>query len=255
MLINQRYEVHSDVTRDGARVIDALDRLCARPMRITVRRTTPSELPATIAQLRRLIGPVEHANVAKVRDVFALGNGEYAVASDPVPGSTLRDILNEQGSPGLTFRRVRRFLDDAANAIEHLHRMTPPIALGDLTPSNFIVTPRDRLVLVDLGSDGPTVARRAKRFGTVAAPELLAGEEPAPATDVYGLGAMAATLLTGAVPLMGETPDLGSLPRRRAARIERIIARSMSLDAARRPAAPREVADGLHRRFVRRRHI
>ena len=94
---------------------------------------------------------------------------------------------------------VLEVIDELCGVLGYLHGRSPPVIHRDLKPSNGMRGP-DGLVLVDFGAvrdvlktqlGGSTVAGT---FGFMA-PEQFRGEAT-PATDVFGLGALAVALLS-----------------------------------------------------------
>jgi len=102
--------------------------------------------------------------------------------------------------------------------LAYLHNRTPePIVFRDLKPSNVMVTPDERIVLIDFG-----IARnlnRGDRKGTMIGTEGYSPPEQyrglaEPRGDLYALGATMHHLLTASDPRI-ETPF--TLPRTPAA--------------------------------------
>jgi serine/threonine protein kinase len=94
---------------------------------------------------------------------------------------------------------VLDILDEVGGILGYLHGLEPPVVHRDVQPDNLIRRPDGRLALVDFGSvrdalldtlGGDTVVGT---FGYMA-PEQFAGDAT-PATDTYGLGALAVALL------------------------------------------------------------
>lgn len=98
-----------------------------------------------------------------------------------------------------TADEVTQVLLELGDVLEYLHDLSPPVVHRDIKPSNVIRRSNWRLALIDFGAvrdhltllGGSTVAGT---FGYMA-PEQFAGDA-APASDLYGMGALAVHLLT-----------------------------------------------------------
>lgn len=132
------------------------------------------------------------------------------LAEEPVPGVTLRAWAVERavgawrgaGVPwaeGLD--KVRQLVDIVAAVHGH------GLVLRDLTPNNLMVTPEDRLRLIDL-EHAVTEGSRVHRVFTpsYASPEQTSAPmfavAPPRTSDLYSLGAVIFFLVTGADPLL-----------------------------------------------------
>lgn len=111
----------------------------------------------------------------------------------------------------LPCREAARIVRDVALAVRHAHEHG--VIHRDLKPANILVTPEGQPRVTDFGlakrSGEATLSSDGQVLGTPAymPPEFAAGEaiQAGPAADVYGLGAVFYTLLTGRAPFRGET--------------------------------------------------
>ena len=155
------------------------------------------------------------ANQALIREAEILSGARHPnlvelVEADPagawialqrVPGSTI-----DQWAQGQPLQQVIHVTLQLIDVLEHLHRRR--IVHGDVKPTNVIVDPSDDAKLIDLGiatRPGDEVEGFRGTLG-YAAPELLSGKPPTPATDLYGLGALLYTCLTGRTPFVAPDP-------------------------------------------------
>ncbi len=148
----------------------------------------------TLAQLK-------HQAIPAITDRFDDHNRHYLVM-EYVEGRNLEEELaarNNQPLPeGLVIDIARQLCDVFA----YLHGMTPPIVYRDMKPSNVMLTPKGRVVLIDFG-----IARLFKpqkkgtTIGTLgfAPPEQYKGEVD-PRSDIYSLAATLHYLLTARDP-------------------------------------------------------
>ena len=154
-----------------------------------------------------------------------------------IRGRALSQLLGAGVSPSVTF--VARCLLQLTSALSTLHRRG--ILHGDLKPSNLLVAPGGRLVVVDFG-----VARaledvlRGGESGTPAylAPERLRGEAFAQAADWYAVGAVLHELLASV-----RTPS----DKNARARLDKLrrLSRGLRTDAPHDRYGARQILDAL----------
>ena len=75
----------------------------------------------------------------------------YVIAMDWIEGTDLEALLDVEGRRGLDPALAIGYLEQAAEALEHLHTHDPPVVHGDVKPANLILTSSGRIVLVDFG--------------------------------------------------------------------------------------------------------
>ncbi len=131
-----------------------------------------------------------------------LPDGRAYLLQEFVAGGTL-DITKPRSADESEALLVRLL-----QAIEAMHQATRA-RLGfihvhaDLKPGNIVLAPDGRIVLLDFGA-----ARKVKKTGSTTglvgtvshgycAPEVYAGRQPTPASDVYSVGVLGFELLTG----------------------------------------------------------
>jgi hypothetical protein len=211
----------------------------------------------------RALAAVTSPHVIAIHDVVTGAGGDPFLVMELCPDGSLGDRLDAAGS--LAVAGALPLLADAAEGLVALHARG--ILHRDVTPRNVLLS-GGRAKLGDLGlaragaTDGrPPLAEltgAGTTVGTLAylAPELLEGEPPSTASDVYGLGAVAYRTLAGVLPhpagsvaelvtarmrpvaplgehLPGVEPDLASL-----------VARALDVRPGARPPAA-ELAAGL----------
>ncbi len=118
-----------------------------------------------------------------------------------VEGRNLEEELAARGEPlpeGLVIDIARQLCD----VLAYLHGLVPPIIYRDMKPSNVMLNPNGRVVLVDFGIARLfKAARKGTMIGTLgfAPPEQYQGLVD-PRSDIYSLGATLHYVLTGRDP-------------------------------------------------------
>src|SRR2546430_5480813 len=237
-LLRERYEPLEVAGRGGeGEVIRALDHLHGRAVALKVKPVLDeASRTQLLSEARLLLSLSPHPGLPLVREDFFVDD-RYVIAMDWIEGTDLEALLDAEGSPGLDPALAIGYLEQAAEALEHLHTHDPPVVHGDVKPANLILTSSGRIVLVDFGlSSMPTDdLRRAGTAGYVAA-EVAAGARPTAGSDVYSFAATALALLTGEAA-SGGAPSWGALERERIPALERILRRNLATDPGRRDAS------------------
>ncbi|GGM52156.1 hypothetical protein GCM10008956_30310 [Deinococcus arenae] len=170
------------------------------------------------AILRKLAG-ARHPGIPFLGNAFDTV-GQYALVMTCFEGDTL-DILRTQ-QPG--WRAVWSWIQALAEILTTVH------AQGflhlDLKPENILRTRDGQLRLIDF-ANGLPLGSPSHGHGTpgFAAPEQMRRQEPLePATDIYGLGALAFFLLKGQAYSAGQSVQVSGVPDGMSAFIEKMLA-------------------------------
>ncbi len=114
----------------------------------------------------------------------------------------------------LDVRRLRGGLRQLAEGIAAIHRAG--LLHRDIKPSNVVVTPQERVVILDFGlathlsDESARTTEERPLEGTVAfmSPEQCARNPLTPASDWYSVGVMLFLALTGRMPFVGGNDDV-----------------------------------------------
>ena len=239
-----RYGSVETIAQGGqGRLLRGVDRQHDRPVALKVRNVASvDERNQVLAEARVLLSLRPHPGLPTVREDFFEGDS-YVLVMDWVDGTSLDQVVAARGAPGMPLPSVLRWATQLAAAIDHLHEHRPLIVHGDVKPANAVLTPDDRVVLVDFGIATNGVATKSGTVG-YAAPEVLDGEAPTAAADIYGLAATLLALLTGRPP--GDVrPPWDGLDPSTIEVIERGLRPGLALEPERRPASARELVERM----------
>jgi Tol biopolymer transport system component len=154
-----------------------------------------------------ILGRLAHPNIAELIDAGVSPVGQPYLVLEHIEGDHI-DSYCDQHRLGVV-ARIRLFLD-VLEAIAHAHANL--IVHRDLKPPNILVRPDGRVKLLDFGiakllEDGDetgtalqTVEGGRAMTPEYAAPEQLTSAPATIATDIYALGVLLYTLLTGFHP-------------------------------------------------------
>jgi hypothetical protein len=148
----------------------------------------------------RILSSLSHPALPQYFDYFEESGCLYLVM-ECIEGQSLSTYVR-QGNR-LSLAELRRLLDTLSEVLEYLHSRVPPVIHRDIKPGNIIRRPDGSFCLVDFGSvrDGLRPEGGSTVVGTFGfmAPEQFQGRAM-PATDVYAVGALLLSLLTGKSP-------------------------------------------------------
>jgi serine/threonine-protein kinase len=200
----------------------------------------------------RIARQVSHANVCRVYDLGEFEGSPY-ISMEYVDGEDLGSLLRRIGRlPGDKAVEIARKLCAglaAAHAKGVLHR--------DLKPANVMIDGRGQVLIMDFGlaAIADQVEGAEVRNGTPAymSPEQLAGREVTERSDIYSLGLVLYEMFTGkrAFDTQGATRDRSAVPSAASVTkdvdpaVERLIAKCLDPDAAKRPQSALAVARAL----------
>jgi diguanylate cyclase (GGDEF)-like protein len=255
------YRLQHEISRGGMGVVyRAEDLALERPVAIKMLRPDLAEDRAFVEQLRveaAMLARLQHPNLVQIYSFGQTGSDSYFVM-ELVEGEGLQQAIDRgrlEGTP-IPIAEIVAVVDEVASALDALHDRG--IVHRDVKPSNVIRDPfRDRAVLVDVG-----IARRFGQFVEAAgtpgyvAPEVIAGQEATPRSDVYGLAATAYSLLTLAAPwgddgdvlarqTSGVPVPLPSSHRSELACVDDVLTAALAREPALRPASAGHFARSL----------
>lgn len=150
-----------------------------------------------------LLKKLHHPNLPSIIDVID-GDGTFLIVMDYIEGRHLESVLKEYGAQNQ--EDVIEWAKQLCDVLAYLHSRKPPIIYRDMKPSNIMLKPDGKVMLIDFGT-----AREFKKtsvadttcLGTqgYAAPEQYGGQGQTDArTDIYCLGSTLYHLLTGHNP-------------------------------------------------------
>jgi serine/threonine-protein kinase len=210
-LLDGRYRVESLIATGGmATVYLGTDTRLDRTVALKIMH---AELANDEDFVRRFIGEarsvarLSHPNVVGVYDQGADGRTLY-LAMEYVPGRTLRDLLNEQGS--LRPREALDIMEGVLGGLGAAH--AAGLAHRDVKPENVLLTADHAVKVADFGLArmlaGTSHTKTGMLIGTAAylAPEQVSQGVADARTDVYAAGIMLFEMLTGQQPHTADTP-------------------------------------------------
>jgi serine/threonine protein kinase/WD40 repeat protein len=273
-----RYEIVEQLGRGAiGRVYLGVDRLLDRQVAIKELVAGDASAAERFVREAKITARLQHPGVAPIHDLGRTPDGTAFYAMKLVEGRTLQAVIDDQKTTRERMALLPNLLAIAETvAFAHGKR----IIHRDLKPLNVIVGDFGETVVVDWGlakelgtpelempaTSGPAGAEGSTVIGQVIGtpafmpPEQARGEPVDERADVYAIGAIAYTMLSGARPHQGTSSDeiirlvkqgpprplderVPGLPRD----LRAIVARAMAPEARDRYATARELADELRR--------
>ena len=137
-----------------------------------------------------------HPNIVRIFDI-GQGDGLFFVSMEFIEGSDLRSLIAKGEAVGQS--RFLSIFGQLCSALAYLHSQN--IVHSDIQPANLMLDSQGTLKLIDFGI-ARELARDKRRtpirgVSEYSAPEVLAGQAPTPAADIFAAGLVLFELLTG----------------------------------------------------------
>jgi len=209
-LLDGVYEIMQLLGRGGmGQVFEAHDHLLNR--RVAIKAAWPNPLSPPLRNEARALAAFQHPSLVGVHTLGEHRGIDYLVM-ERIYGVSLTQHASTRWAGEQTFTpsEVIQIVLPAAEGLSVVHRAG--LVHRDIKPDNIMLTPAQRVVLMDFGLVLPQFdvngQQRVAGSPPYMAPEaLLNTAEPGSGhlVDVFGLGVLAYELLTGARPFSGMT--------------------------------------------------
>ena len=231
-----RYRVIGRLGKGGmGTVVRALDEVRQREVAIKLPLDADPEVIRRLQRECDVLGQLQHHHIVQI---YGSGNDPtvpFYIVMEYVDGTTVEDVLKQQGGP-LEPRRALKIALAVAEALAYAHRPPLRVVHRDIKPANVMIRRSDDAVKVtDFGIASVLSERTGGKtaIGTLAymSPEQASGQGVDERTDLYSLGVLLYEMLTGhrppqlaASPARPPCADFGSiLPPETCRRIDRLV--------------------------------
>jgi serine/threonine protein kinase len=204
---NDQYQLGELLGRGGMGQVHAGRHRSGRLVAIKrVRNTLSADrlIVDRLADEARLLCAISHPNVVRAFDHGTGTDGLPFLVMERAHGTPLHQLIADHGL--LPLERVAVIASQLFAGLAAIHEAR--IVHADLKSHNVLVDEVDIVTIIDLGL-ARTVAQDPATVGLVAgtpaymAPEIIAGEHPTFAGDVYAAAAIIYEMLTGTTPFSG----------------------------------------------------
>jgi serine/threonine protein kinase len=222
-LLHQRYSIQSSIGQGGFGITylaydQKLDQeVCIKELFVSgnstrgINMTVQSQGQGTFSfrefvqrfvQEARQLAKFQHSNIVRVIDVFEENQTAYMIM-EYVSGETLKQKIFRDGA--MNEIHALQLISQLLDAVSEIHKKG--MLHRDIKPDNILITPEDRVVLIDFGSarefaEGKTTSQTAMITPGYAPPEQYSERaRRGPFTDIYALGATLYFILTGEKPI------------------------------------------------------
>ncbi len=149
----------------------------------------------------RILVQISHPAIIQVQDLFEERNTAYLVMN-LIEGRTLTQLLDSLPGRYLPPERVEGLIGQLVAGLSAVHEAG--IYHLDLKPDNILITPDDRLIVIDFGSAKQAANHQFSKTRcfteSYAAPELMSGGDVGIESDIFEVGMILHEMLVGQPP-------------------------------------------------------
>jgi serine/threonine-protein kinase len=205
-----KWVLDRELGRGGmGRVFQAHEEPGGRPAAVKVLGADLAQEPGFLARFQREIEILGQLNHPKIVCLYDSGSqdGHFYYAMEYVEGADFEQLLQQQGR--LSYKDVLDAALQVCPALKHAHDRG--IIHRDIKPPNLLRGPEGVVKLTDFGIAKVFASRHLTSTGGVVgtaeylSPEQAAGKTATRRSDLYCLGAVMYTLLTGRPPFEGKS--------------------------------------------------
>jgi serine/threonine-protein kinase len=158
----------------------------------------------------RVVAQMQHPHIVTVFDAGRTDEGLPYFVMEYLEGTDLGEVLGVSGS--LAPSRAVRYVLQVCEGLTYAHARE--IVHRDIKPANLLITPDDDIKIVDFGIAklvGSQITGTGVSLGTplYMAPEQVAGKPVDHRADIFAVGGVLYTLISGHSPF--EAPTLGGI--------------------------------------------
>jgi serine/threonine protein kinase len=244
--------------------------------RVAIKRVLPhlSEKRAFIAMFldeARLSAHLSHSCVAQVFDI-GVGDNAYFIVMEYVDGADLKGVIEHLRRVGKPFPMEPAVFiaSKLCEGLSYAHELTStegePLSVvhRDMSPPNVLITKYGEVKIVDFGLAKATSQLQKSESGIIKgkfsylSPEAALGQEVDARTDIFAVGIILWEMLSGRRLFSGDTdfatvkqvqkaeiPSISAINKDVPIELERIIARSLARDPAKRYQTARDLGRDL----------
>ncbi|WP_170061121.1 serine/threonine protein kinase [Spirosoma aerolatum] len=204
------YRVESLLGEGGmGTVYQATDTHLERPVAVKMLHTHLVSQTSFMERFRNealILARLNHPNIAVVYN-FLQDGSDYFMAMEFVEGDSLEALIRKAGA--LPAPVAAEIVRQGLEGLSHAHRKG--ILHRDIKPANLMLTPEGTVKLMDFGIARVIGNQRLTQVNRIVgtleymAPELVQGEAPSAASDIYAMGILLYELLSGKLPFASRT--------------------------------------------------
>lgn len=174
------------------------ERLAGKHWAIKVSKPAVRDMEQLVHEAR-LLTALRHPHLPLIVDFYPPdASGRAYLVMEYIEGVTLGERMRERP---ISFAEAIGYAMPICEALSYLHSRHPPIVFRDMKPSNIMLTRLGHVKLIDFGIARNVDADKEHdtvKLGTVgfAAPEQYDGKQSDARTDLYGIGALLAHMMS-----------------------------------------------------------